>query len=73
MKSTAVTGVLLVLLGVGALAYHGVTYTTHETVLDLGPIQATKETTKTLPFPPLLGGAALVGGVVLIALGARRA
>ncbi len=72
MKSTAMVGVFLVLLGVAALVYQGVTYTTRETVLDLGPIQATKETTKTMPLPPVLGGMALLGGVVLIVIGAKR-
>jgi uncharacterized membrane protein len=72
MKSTAMIGVFLVLLGVAALVYQGITYTTRETVLDLGPIQATKETTKTMPLPPLLGGVALLGGAFLIVLGAKR-
>ncbi len=72
MKSTAMIGVFLVLLGVAALVYQGFTYTTRETVLDLGPIQATKETTKTMPLPPLLGGMALLGGAFLIVLGAKR-
>ena len=72
MKSTAMMGVFLVLLGVAALVYQGITYTTRETVLDLGPIQATKETTKTMPLPPLLGGMALLGGVFLIVRGAKR-
>ena len=72
MKSTAMTGVFLVLLGVAALVYQGITYTTRETVLDIGPIQATKETTKTMPLPPILGGMALLGGVVLIVIGAKR-
>jgi hypothetical protein len=72
MKSTAIAGVFLVLLGVAALVYQGITYTTRETVLDLGPIQATKETTKTMPLPPILGGMALLGGVVLIVIGAKR-
>jgi hypothetical protein len=72
MKSTAMMGVFLVLLGVAALVYQGITYTTRETVLDLGPIQATKETTKTMPLPPILGGMALLGGVVLIVIGAKR-
>ena len=71
MKSTAMVGVFLVLLGVAALVYQGITYTTRETVLDLGPIQATKETTKTMPLPPLLGGMALLGGIFLIVLGAK--
>ena len=72
MKSTAMMGVFLVLLGVAALVYQGITYTTRETVLDLGPLQATRETTKTMPLPPLLGGIALLGGVFLIVLGAKR-
>ena len=72
MKSTAMIGVFLVLLGIAALVYQGITYTTRETVLDLGPIQATKETTKTMPLPPVLGGVALLGGIFLIVLGAKR-
>jgi len=72
MKSAAMMGVFLVLLGVAALVYQGITYTTRETVLDLGPIQATKETTKTMPLPPILGGMALLGGAVLIVIGAKR-
>jgi hypothetical protein len=72
MKSTAMVGVFLVLLGVAALVYQGITYTTRETVLDLGPIHATKDTTKTMPLPPVLGGMALLGGVFLIVLGAKR-
>jgi len=72
MKSTAMVGVFLVLLGVAALVYQGITYTTRETVLDLGPIHATKDTTKTIPLPPLLGGTAILGGVLLIVLGKKR-
>jgi hypothetical protein len=73
MRAYAVIGVFLVLLGVVALAYQGITYTTRETVLDLGPLHATRERTNTVPLPPLLGGMALIGGAVLIVLGAKRA
>ena len=72
MKAATVVGVLLVLLGAAALAYQGFTYTTREKILDIGPIVATRETQKTVPIPPVLGGMALVGGIVLIGLGARR-
>jgi len=65
-------GVLLILLGVAALVYHGISYTTHEQVLKIGPVEATKEITKTIPFPPALGVVALVGGVALVFLGMRR-
>ncbi|MEO5574433.1 MAG: DUF3185 domain-containing protein [Gammaproteobacteria bacterium] len=55
-----------------ALAYQGITYTTREKVIDIGPIHATAETEKTIPLPPLLGGLALVGGIVLVVVGAKK-
>jgi uncharacterized membrane protein len=73
MKSTSLIGLVLIILGVVALAYQGVTYTTHKKVLDLGPIQATKEEHKTIPLPPVLGGIALIGGVALMMAGAKNA
>ena len=66
MKPAALVGVILIILGIVALAYQGITYTTHKKVLDIGPIQATKEEHKTIPLPPVLGGIALVGGIVLM-------
>jgi hypothetical protein len=71
MKPAALLGVVLIILGVIALAYQGITYTTHKKVLDIGPIQATNEEHKTIPLPPVLGGIALVGGFVLM-LGAGK-
>jgi uncharacterized membrane protein len=72
MKSITLTGILLILFGAVMLAYQGFTYTKREKVLDLGPIEATKETRKTVPIPPIVGGLALVGGVALVAVGARK-
>ena len=66
-----VLGILLIVIGIVALAYQGVTYTTHKKVLDIGPIQATREERHTVPLPPVLGALALIGGVVLIASGRR--
>jgi uncharacterized membrane protein len=66
MKPTALAGVILIVLGAVALAYQGITYTTHKKVLDIGPIQATKEEHKTIPLPPVLGAIALVGGIALV-------
>ncbi len=67
-----IAGVLLILLGVVALVYQGVTYTSRETVLDIGPLHATAEQEKTVPLPPVLGVVAVVGGVVLLVSGMRR-
>ena len=72
MKPIMVVGVLLMILGVIALAYEGITYTTREKVIDIGPLKATVEKQKTIPLPPVLGGLALVGGVVLVIAGSRR-
>ena len=67
-----IAGIVLIVLGVVALAYGGISYTTREKVLDVGPIEATAERQKTIPLPPLLGGLALAGGVVLLIAGSRR-
>ena len=71
MKLAAVVGLILIILGVISLAYQGITYTTQKKVLDIGPIQATKEEHKTIPLPPILGAIALVGGIVLMIAGGK--
>jgi uncharacterized membrane protein YidH (DUF202 family) len=71
MKPVAILGVVLIVLGLAALAYQGVTYTTREKVIDLGPIQATAERQKTVPLPPVLGIVAVGAGVVLLIVGVR--
>jgi hypothetical protein len=71
MTPLRIIGIALLVLGLISLAYQGITYTTSEKVIDIGPIKATKETKKTIPLPPILGGAALVGGIVLLLAGAR--
>jgi uncharacterized membrane protein HdeD (DUF308 family) len=65
-------GIVLIVLGIIALAYQGITYTTHKKVLDIGPIQATKEEHNTIPMPPILGVLALIGGVVILATDRRN-
>jgi len=68
----AVVGIALLILGVVSFVYQGITYTKREKVLEVGPLTATKETRKTVPLSPVLGGAALVGGVILLAAAAMR-
>jgi uncharacterized membrane protein len=69
MKPAMIIGIVLIALGVVSLSYHGFTYTTREKIIDIGPIQATKDTEKTIPFSPILGGVALAGGIALIIIG----
>lgn len=66
-----IAGIILVVIGILALAYQGINYTTHKKVLDIGPIQATKEEHKTIPIPPIIGAVALIGGIVILATGRR--
>jgi uncharacterized membrane protein HdeD (DUF308 family) len=76
MKPALVIGIILIVFGVIALAYQGITYTTREEkkVLDIGPIEATAtvEREKTFPLPPILGIAALAGGIALVVVGSRK-
>jgi hypothetical protein len=72
MKPALVAGIVLIVLGALALAYQGFSYTDREKIVDLGPIEATAETKKSVPIPPILGAAAIVGGIVLVVAGARK-
>jgi uncharacterized membrane protein len=73
MKTLSIVGILLIVVGIAAFAYQGITYTTQEKVVDLGPLQMTAEKTRTIPLPPIMGGIALVGGIVLLIVGKRSA
>ena len=72
MKPMTLAGVVLLVLGLAALAYQGFTYTTRETVLDVGPIHATADKEKTVPIPPIAGGAAVLAGIALLIAGQRK-
>lgn len=72
MKPATIVGIVLIIVGIVALAYQGITYTTKDKVVDLGPLKVEAKREKTIPLPPILGVAALVGGVVLVAVSARK-
>jgi len=72
MKTPAIFGILLIILGVAAFAYQSFTYTTTEKAIDLGPIQVTAEKEHTIPLPPIVGAVALIGGVVLLLQGRNK-
>jgi hypothetical protein len=72
MKPISWAGILLIILGALALAYQGINYTRQKQVLDVGSLQVTTETHERIPLPPILGGLAVVGGIVLLVAGARN-
>jgi hypothetical protein len=72
MKPLALAGIVFIVLGLAALVYQGFSYTSRDTVLDIGPLHATAERERTIPLSPVLGIAAVAGGVVMLITGVRR-
>ena len=72
MKTNRITGLILIVLGMAALAYQGITYTSRDKTVDLGPIQVTTESTKNIPLPPIIGAVSIVGGIVLLVNGMKK-
>ena len=73
MKSPTILAVILIVFGIVVFAYQGISYTTREKAVDLGPIQITAEKTHSLPLPPIVGGLALAGGIILLITSSRKA
>jgi uncharacterized membrane protein YidH (DUF202 family) len=67
-----IAAIVLIVVGVIALAYGGISYTRDKKVLDIGPVEATTKTRETIPLPPVLGVAAIAGGVVLLLVSGRK-
>ena len=72
MSTKALIAIILIAIGIVAFTYQGITYTTREKVVDLGPIQMTADKTKTIPLPPILGAIALVGGIVVLVVSGKK-
>lgn len=72
MKTYTLIAVILMVLGIAAFAWQGISYTSTEKVVDLGPIQVTAEETKRLPLPPIAGAICLIGGIALLVIGRKK-
>ncbi|OGW78679.1 MAG: DUF3185 domain-containing protein [Omnitrophica bacterium GWA2_52_8] len=66
MRQNTIFAGLLILFGIAAFSYQGITYKTRGTAVDLGSLQVTTEKTKKIPIPPLVGAVALIGGITLL-------
>lgn len=71
MNARGIAGMVLIVLGLAGLLYGGITYTSRETVLDIGPLKATADRQRTVFIPPVLGIAGVVGGAMLLFAGGR--
>jgi drug/metabolite transporter (DMT)-like permease len=72
MKTYTLIGIILIVVGIAAFAYQGISYTTREQVVDLGPVHMSADKTRTIPLSPIVGAVALVGGVVLLVAGSKK-
>ena len=68
---TTIVGIVLIIIGILAFAYQGMTYTTPQKVAQIGDIKITADTQKTVYFPPILSGLSIVAGIVLVIVGRR--
>lgn len=72
MSGRRIAGLVLIVVGIVALAWGGVFWTERDTVLDVGPLEVTTERTEGVSLPPILGIISLIGGIALVALPERR-
>ena len=72
MKPVMMLGIILLVLGAVGLIFGGISYTSREKVVDLGGLQVTAETRKTVPIPLIIGGLALVGGIAAVVVASRK-
>jgi hypothetical protein len=72
MKTYTLIGLVFIIIGIIAFAYQGITFTTREKVVDIGPIHMTADKERTLPLPPIVGGISIVGGVALLIVGKKK-
>ncbi len=73
MRTNTLLAFIFIALGIVAFVYQGITYTTNEKVVNIGPLEVTAEKTRTLPLSPILGALALAGGIVLLVVGRKKA
>lgn len=67
-----ILGVILVIAGIVGLLVTGVSYTTTEQVIDMGPLQVERERERSLPITPVASGLLIVVGGALTVVGMRR-
>lgn len=72
MSAARIAGIVLIVIGLIGLLWGGISWTEERTVVDLGPIEARAQERETIPVPPIVGGIALVAGIVLLVIPSRR-
>jgi hypothetical protein len=71
MKPKTLVAIVLIVLGIVAFAYQGITYTTQGKDMNIGPFHMTTEHEHHIPLPPIFGAIALIGGIALLLVDRR--
>ncbi len=72
MKIMILFAAILIVIGIVAFGYQGITYTSREKIINIGPVEITAEKTNILFLPPVVGVITLVGGIALLLMESRR-
>jgi hypothetical protein len=72
VKTAGIVGIILIGVGIIALAYGGFSFKERKKDVDLGPVQISHTEEHSVPLPPVLGGLAIAGGIVLLIFGGRK-
>ncbi len=67
-----ILGIVLIVLGLIGVLYGGLTWTTKDKVVDLGPVEVTRDKTHAVPLPPVAGAVSLVIGTALLVMSGRQ-
>ena len=72
MKPAAIIGILLIIVGIVGFAWGGLHWSTEKKDAQLGPLEIKHTENQGINFPPIVSGICLVGGIALVAIGARK-
>lgn len=72
MNTSKILAIALIAIGIIAFAYQGISYTSRDKIVDLGPLHVTAERSHTLPLPPIVGAIALAGGIALLFMSSQK-
>ena len=72
MTAARIAGLVLIAIGLIGLLWGGLSWTEEKTVVDLGPVDVRAQERESIPVSPIVGGIALVAGIVLLVVPARR-
>ncbi|HME89380.1 MAG TPA: DUF3185 domain-containing protein [Chthoniobacterales bacterium] len=72
VKPAGIVGIVLIIVGIIGFAYGGITWSQEKKDAQFGPLEIKHTEDQGIKFPPIVSGICLVGGILLVALSARK-